>query len=179
MKRLLLSLIMGMSLNAASSIVEFTEVQSPYNDRLFHDGSSFMIQRMGKTHEIPSYNVNRDIRSYDMAALVKLQEHGYFDIQSSVEGNEHRIDFKPRLKAGGPIGASIGVAIGSALTGLGAWLTCKAIKGGVTAATGSKEAGDAAVVAVSSVAGSTGAAKGIGLKIIVASGLFFSIAIPF
>lgn len=119
MKRLLLSLIIGMSLHEASvyaaatadkasKIVEFTEVQSLSNDRLFHDGSSFMVQRLGKTHQVPVYNVNRDIRSQDIATLVKLQEHGYFDVQRSVEGNEVRINFQPRLKAGGVGGANAG-----------------------------------------------------------------------
>jgi hypothetical protein len=107
MKRLLLSLIMGMSLNAASSLVELTSRPSS-PDRLFHDGSSFVVQRMGVTQQVPAYAVEREIRSYDVATLLKLQEHGYFDVQRSVEGNEYRIEFQPVLKAGGVGGANAG-----------------------------------------------------------------------
>lgn len=108
MKRLLLSLLVGMSLNAASSnLVELiSRPSSP--DKLFHNGSSFVVQRMGVTHEVPSYAINRDIRSHDIATLIKLQEHGYFDVQRSVEGNEYRIEFQPVLKAGGVGGANAG-----------------------------------------------------------------------
>lgn len=179
MKRLLLSLMVGVSFNAAaSSMVELvSRPNSP--DRLFHDGSSFMVQRMGVTHEVPSYAVERDIRSHDIATLLTLQQHGYFDVLRTVNGEVHRVEFMPVLKGGGPVGAAIGVAIGGAITGIGAWLGCKALKKGVEVTTGSKEAGEAAVVVLSTVAGTTGTGKAISLKILAGCGLFFAVAIPF
>lgn len=106
MKRLLLSLIMAMSMQASSLVELVSRPNSP--DRLFHDGSSFMIQRMGITHEVPSYAIDRDIRSHDIATLLTLQQNGYFNVQRSVNGEVHRVEFMPVLKGGGGGGATVG-----------------------------------------------------------------------
>lgn len=104
MKKLLLFLFAGMSLHGATrSLIELTELNTRNNERLFHNGSNFVVQHdTGKTQEIPSYALNKEIRNHDINSLLSLQQHGYFDLQRSVEGNEYRLDFKPRLKAGGP-----------------------------------------------------------------------------
>lgn len=102
MKIQLLCLFSFVSLQASSSeMIELTSVRTPCNEKLFHHDGNFMIQREGKSQVIPSYAVNRDIRSHDIAALLSLQQHGYFDLQRSVEGNEYRIEFQPRLNGGG------------------------------------------------------------------------------
>ena len=113
MKRLLLSLIIGMSVQASSLVELISRPQSP--DRLFHDGNSFVVQRMGQTHEIPSYTVDRSIRHHDIATLLKLQENGYFDVQRSINGEDYRIEFKPRTVGGGVVGAWLGFWAGHIL----------------------------------------------------------------
>ncbi len=167
MKRLLLSLIIGMSLNAASSsLVELTSrPKSP--DRLFHDGNSFIVQRMGTTYEVPSYTVDREIRNHDVATLLKLQEHGYFDVQRSINGEDYRIEFKPKTVGGGVVGAWLGFWAGHLLVTapsyavIGIISACTGPMAGATFATISVYASPAILATANVVALSTGLAAGV------------------
>lgn len=114
MKRLLLSLLVGMSLNAASSLVELPSL-AHRPARLFHDGDSFMVQHMGRTHQVANHDLDKELRGKDLAAIITMQRHGYFDVRPSVDGTQFSIEFKPRLKGGGVVGAWLGFWAGHLL----------------------------------------------------------------
>lgn len=114
MKRLLFSLVMGMSLHGASDAIsrlcsdetsKLVALSSLAHrpESLFHDGNDFMVQHLGKMHKVARHEVHKDIRSKDLAALINMQRQGYFDVRPSVDGERYSIEFQPRLNGGGPI----------------------------------------------------------------------------
>lgn len=108
MKRLLLSFLMGMSLHGAASNLVELNTMGHRAERLFHDGDNFMVQHMGRTHEVARHDVHRDIRNRDLSTLVAMQRTGYFDVRPSLDGQQYSVEFQQRMNGGGAFGAWLG-----------------------------------------------------------------------
>jgi len=83
----------------SSDVIEFTSIQAPGTERLFHQDGEFIVQKLGRSMTVPAYFVDENLRNQTIATLQIMQEKGYIKL-NKLDAN-YRLEYFPRGKGGG------------------------------------------------------------------------------